>query len=981
MSLNLISSLSFLKNKFESVAHGGGGKKRKDAAIVVKKTSAKVDLYAGITESDLDDTSSDSSDSDEDENLSSKATTAMGTPARGGSTGYSTPDSRLDDGESGADSKSGSGGGPTADILQKCLDILNSDISDSETLPQPDVVKSNKEGEGDNSEKGKIDDFSKDLVKPCIIPDYSQGLLKIASPIPRIQQGEEAESGAGMQGKESLSSVGAEHVSTKANKSPTESIEKDTFKSLSVEVYNKAKTTTTIIANLTLDRRLSAGGNCSPPPQKRTRYDSSDEDDSDEDYSSDDDVGPPQLEPMISLPSKTPLQPAIVNTSCTTAPTTAVVSSTQQSKFSSVSASVVTTAVSSHSQVCHNPQPTTVPLNFTSLQQQLPQQLPIYTSSMPTATTVGQQQFQLPITQQPQQTILSNLGQLTNAGGIQRILLPPVPAGQAQQIIIQPPAAQLQPQIIQQQQSFLGPNIPTVQIIQPLGGQPLQLGNALPLLNSTGYLLGSLAGVGNQANLLNNLQSFTGLLSHNSPQVIQQQQQNLFNYVHNNNNQFPHYPVIIPQTSIPSTTTLQSSQLLPQPKLIQPQLLPQQQQPQPQQVIIKQEPMSSSQSNIKPQPTTVNGIQFSTPSSSISTSMPFNFQPQQFIQNSMVGLAPQQPIISSSLPMPTFSSSQSTANTSFAPQIFTSLANISSTNTFTVNNATNASNITIPGGSGTSPVAQLVQDPVTGLYNLVSTHMPTPSSSSTNSAASSSAPTITSTPLSSKRLSTATPVSIPGLSSTPPVSVTGFAGTPITMPPVPIPGLTKTPLPLSSLTSSASTSILVTPDIKPDVSSLTSSPPPSLNRTSTPISGSPAKMPKHLLLPPLNSKENYRPLIAADPLSVAAAAITDNNVSGASYQLTTKFKCGVCNKYFGNTKNLRVHISEIHEGKRGQFPCDICHKVFPRKRNMERHKNALHLKNHPVCPLCQKAVVNIDVHIKRFHRGSQDHKKVSAATA
>ena len=981
MSLNLISSLSFLKNKFESVAHGGGGsKKRKD--IVVKKTSAKVDLYAGITESDLDDSSSDSSDSDEDENLSSKATTAVGTPACGGSTGYSTPDSRLDDGESVADSKSGAGG-PTADILQKCLDILNSDISDSETLPQPDVVKSKKEGEGDTIEKGKMDDYSKELVKPCtIIPDYSQGLLKIASPLPRIQHEEEEESETEAQGKENLSSVGAEHVSTKANKSPPESIEKDTFKSLSVEVYNKAKTTTTIIANSTLDRRLSAGGNYSPPPQKRTRYDSSDENDSDEDYSSDDDLGPPQLEPMISLPSKTPVQPSIVSTSCTTAPTTAVVPSTQQSKFSSVSASVMTSAVSSHSQVCH----TTVPLTFSSLRQpqQLPQQLPIYTSSMPTATAVGQQQLQLPIAQQPQQTILSNLGQLTNAGGIQRILLPPVPAGQAQQIIIQPPAAQQQPQIIQQQQSFLGHSIPTVQIIQPVGGQPIQLGTTLPLINSTGNLLGSLAGVSNQTTLLNNLQSFTGLLSHNSPQVIQQQQQNLFNYVHNNN-QFPYYPVIVPQTNIPSTT-IKSSQLLPQPKLIQPQMLPQQQQ-QPK-VIIKQEPMSTSQSNILPHSTTVNGLQYSAPSSTISTTIPINIQPQQVIQNSMVGLVPQQPITSS---MPTFSSPQSIANTSFAPQIFDSTANVSGTNTFTVNNATNPTNIssaslpmlpgtpniTIPGGSGTSPVAQLVQDPVTGLYNLVSTHMPTPMSSSTAPAATSLAATITSTPVSSKRLSTATPVSIPGLSSTPPVSITGFAGTPITMPPVPIPGLTKVPLPLSSLTSSASTSM----DIKPQISSLTASPPTSLNRSSTPISGSPAKMPKHLLLPPLNTKENHRPLIAADPLSVAAAAITDNTVSGASYQLTTKFKCGVCNKYFGNTKNLRVHISEIHEGKRGQFPCDICHKVFPRKRNMERHKNALHLKNHPVCPLCQKAVVNIDVHIKRFHRGSQDHKKVSAATA
>jgi len=82
--------------------------------------------------------------------------------------------------------------------------------------------------------------------------------------------------------------------------------------------------------------------------------------------------------------------------------------------------------------------------------------------------------------------------------------------------------------------------------------------------------------------------------------------------------------------------------------------------------------------------------------------------------------------------------------------------------------------------------------------------------------------------------------------------------------------------------------------------------------------------------------------------------------------------CGVCSKFFGNTKNLRVHISEIHEGKRGQFPCDVCGKVFPRKCNMERHKNALHLMTNPRCALCQKVVVNLDMHVKRFHRVSED---------
>jgi hypothetical protein len=125
-------------------------------------------------------------------------------------------------------------------------------------------------------------------------------------------------------------------------------------------------------------------------------------------------------------------------------------------------------------------------------------------------------------------------------------------------------------------------------------------------------------------------------------------------------------------------------------------------------------------------------------------------------------------------------------------------------------------------------------------------------------------------------------------------------------------------------------------------------------RSATPSStiGSPLKLPK-LLLPSLTSSKENTP--SPDP--------NDG-----------KFMCGVCSKYFGNQKNLRVHISEIHEGKRGEFSCDLCNKVFPRKRNMERHKNAVHLKNSPTCYMCHKSVVNLDMHIRRFHRGSAEIK-------
>merc|ERR1712127_380228 len=194
-------------------------------------------------------------------------------------------------------------------------------------------------------------------------------------------------------------------------------------------------------------------------------------------------------------------------------------------------------------------------------------------------------------------------------------------------------------------------------------------------------------------------------------------------------------------------------------------------------------------------------------------------------------------------------------------------------------------NILPPNSSstGTSPTVQLVQDPTTGLYNLVQSSLPPYCAS----------------------LST---------------------------------GATVTSLPQGQ-----------TPKVQP-LQALCESP----KRAGTPLCavGSPLKVPK-LLLPSLHSSKENTPS-------------SDLNEG--------KFQCGVCNKYFGNQKNLRVHISEIHEGKRGEFPCDLCNKVFPRKRNMERHKNAIHLKNSPVCHMCHKSVVNLEMHIQRFHRGSTEIK-------
>jgi Zinc finger, C2H2 type len=249
------------------------------------------------------------------------------------------------------------------------------------------------------------------------------------------------------------------------------------------------------------------------------------------------------------------------------------------------------------------------------------------------------------------------------------------------------------------------------------------------------------------------------------------------------------------------------------------------------------------------------------------------------------------------LPATPTSSCASTASTT-ASFISTS-ANTPST--VSIVQSTSTSSSPCLSTSSSSPMAHLVQDPVTGLYNLVQT---------------------------SQTITTPSTVGLsrPLAASTPGVSASAYAQ-PVTLAAV------------SSPKRSCAT------PLKSAVNNV----------------GSPAKAAKLQL--PLFSSTNFQ------DGGRSAGEGADPTPSATP---TTKFMCGVCNKYFGNTKNLRVHISEIHEGKRGQFPCDVCGKVFPRKRNMERHKNALHLKTNPRCALCEKVVVNLDMHIKRFHRASED---------
>ena len=49
-----------------------------------------------------------------------------------------------------------------------------------------------------------------------------------------------------------------------------------------------------------------------------------------------------------------------------------------------------------------------------------------------------------------------------------------------------------------------------------------------------------------------------------------------------------------------------------------------------------------------------------------------------------------------------------------------------------------------------------------------------------------------------------------------------------------------------------------------------------------------------------------------------------------------KFKCDICQAYFGQKFNLNRHVGTVHEEKK-QFECKVCNSKFTQKANLNRH--------------------------------------------
>ena len=79
--------------------------------------------------------------------------------------------------------------------------------------------------------------------------------------------------------------------------------------------------------------------------------------------------------------------------------------------------------------------------------------------------------------------------------------------------------------------------------------------------------------------------------------------------------------------------------------------------------------------------------------------------------------------------------------------------------------------------------------------------------------------------------------------------------------------------------------------------------------------------------------------------------------------------CPVCERKFKHKNTCTVHIKTNHLGwsKKKLFECPDCFKPFDNKKLVETHREAVHLGIRTVCPLCEKPVTRLDLHVRMVH--------------
>lgn len=123
-----------------------------------------------------------------------------------------------------------------------------------------------------------------------------------------------------------------------------------------------------------------------------------------------------------------------------------------------------------------------------------------------------------------------------------------------------------------------------------------------------------------------------------------------------------------------------------------------------------------------------------------------------------------------------------------------------------------------------------------------------------------------------------------------------------------------------------------------------------------------------------------------DPLNISAQNISLGQNSSSlvpvhkgkksDHQWCTYYMCQICNASFPHLRNLKVHITSVHEGKKSH-KCDICGSRFAERGKLTRHIRHVHEKKKPFeCTICGNTFAynqHLKSHISSVHDGIKPH--------
>ena len=105
------------------------------------------------------------------------------------------------------------------------------------------------------------------------------------------------------------------------------------------------------------------------------------------------------------------------------------------------------------------------------------------------------------------------------------------------------------------------------------------------------------------------------------------------------------------------------------------------------------------------------------------------------------------------------------------------------------------------------------------------------------------------------------------------------------------------------------------------------------------------------------------------------ASITKSKVQNATDNMKSvhegpEIKCGLCGILFTREDSLRHHIERVHEGIR-DHKCEKCGRTFYREREMKKHERNCEVSSNFKCPLCNKTFGGFSYlkkHIQLVHK-------------